>query len=220
MAFSYDWSMFQSLLDLLFPRTSLKGDEGEFVTDRELQSLRSYPVIIDSVELRKNRVQHVDRIIAATTYQSSPDLREAVKRFKYHRVRDIHLQLGELMLPASSFFHLPADGVLCPVPLHWSRRFTRGFNQSDLLAHIVANANGWTVRPLLKRTRPTGHQAHRAHEDRWRAVEGAFKTIGSVPSHVILIDDVATTGATLDACAKALKESGAVHVDALVIAKG
>ena len=75
---------------------------------------------------------------------------------------------------------------------------------------------------LLKRVRDTGHQAWRSREERLCSMLNAFTVRRgvTVPSHVILIDDIATTGATLDACAKALKSSGVQTVDAWVVARG
>ena len=75
---------------------------------------------------------------------------------------------------------------------------------------------------LLKRVRATGHQAWRGRAERLISVKGAFGLSKgkSVPDRVILIDDLATTGATLDACAKALKDAGANYVEAWVVAHG
>jgi len=111
--------------------------------------------------------------------------------------------------------------VLCPVPLHWSRRFQRGFNQSQLLADAVGKEKGIEVRSLLARKKPTGFQSHRTRAQRLVSVRGAFAcTTKIVPPFVVLIDDLATTGATLDSCASALKQSGARYVEAWVIAHG
>ncbi len=113
------------------------------------------------------------------------------------------------------------SAVLCPVPLHWSRKFQRGFNQAELLAKKVATSRGVTMKNLLKRVRPTGLQAWRKRAERFEAMQDTFRPAqSSVPEHVILIDDLSTTGATLDACAKALKEAGAKRVEGWVVAHG
>ncbi len=213
--------MFQFLLDCLFPRTSLTGHEGTLVTDSEWKQLQSWPVIVEEAELRRMQVLSLDRIIAASTYESSPLLKLAIQRFKYSRVPALQRDLGQLMVLASAF--LPGDNscVLCPVPLHWTRLFHRGFNQSLLLARIVAKERGFRLQQLLKRTRPTGHQAHRKRAQRLIAVRNAFAIRSTpIPSYVVLVDDIATTGATLDACAEILKKHGATRVEALVIARG
>jgi ComF family protein len=171
--------------------------------------------------LGERGLQSLDRIVAASTYDASPFLRTAVQRFKYGRVPALHSALGAMLVEASKLLTEHADTVLSPVPLHWSRQFFRGFNQSQLLADVVAKARGWPIENLLMRTHATGHQAHRLREQRLTAVRHAFRMKANTsPPHVVLIDDIATTGATLDACAQVLKQNGAMHVEALVIAQG
>ncbi|HVW66783.1 MAG TPA: phosphoribosyltransferase family protein [Candidatus Peribacteraceae bacterium] len=213
--------MWQRLLDFLFPRLSLTGREGMHVTPEEERHLRSWPVVIEAAELRSRGVKSLDRIVAASTYESSPLLRLAIHRFKYRRVPALQRELGALLAAASALLTVTGDSVLCPVPLHWTRKFQRGFNQSALLAAIVAEECGWHLAHLLTRVRPTGHQARRSRAARLVAMKHAFACVmDNVPSHVVLVDDIATTGATLDACAKALKERGVKRVDALVVAVG
>ncbi len=210
-----------SLLDLLFPKVSLSGREGEWVTSEEMAEIRSYPIRIEQNVLRERRLRSLDRIVAASTYDASPMLRTAVQRFKYGKVSALQNPLGLLLVEASKLLTEYTDTVLCPVPLHWTRRFSRGFNQSQLLAMVVSTARGWPMQNFLVRTRPTGHQAHRPRKERLTAMHGMFRVTASpVPAHIVLVDDIATTGATLDACAKALKDAGAQHVEALVIAQG
>jgi predicted amidophosphoribosyltransferase len=111
--------------------------------------------------------------------------------------------------------------ILCPVPLHWTREFSRGFNQAELLARVVSQKTGIPVVKLLKRKRPTGYQARRERSERKKSMIGVFTLIPNPnPNTVILIDDIMTTGATLDACARTLKDKGAERVYALVCAKG
>ncbi len=209
------------LLDLFFPKTSLTGEEGAFVTAREERILHSCPIRMDSLELRKVGIKYVDRIVAASSYESSPLLRLAIRRFKYGKVFHLRTALGGLLVSASSLLSQYPDVVLCPVPLHWTRRFFRGFNQSELLAEELKNARGWNHEHLLRRIRPTGHQAWRRRRERIKAMNNAFVVTSiPIPLHIILIDDIATTGMTLDACAGALKQAGAQRVEALVIAKG
>ena len=208
-------------LDLLFPKVSLSGQEGEWVTAEELKAMRSWPLRIERPQLQKRKLKSIDRIVAASTYDASPLLRKAVQRFKYGRMPALQKELGILLSEASTLLTEYPDTVLCPVPLHWTRRFQRGFNQSLLLAQAVSCARGWPVKELLSRTRATGHQAWRSRDTRLTAISGAFRMKSEhVPDHIVLVDDIATTGATLDACAEVLKSAGAVRVEALVIAQG
>ncbi len=210
--------MWDILLDLLFPKHSITGVPGVWITDEERRALRSFPVCKEAIVLRKYGIHTIDRLVAASTYDHSPYLRESLRRFKYGRVRSMASDLGLLLVRAFPLLHADPETVLCPVPLHWMRTVRRGFNQSLLLARVVERDCGIPVRQLLRRTRPTGHQAWRERPERKEAVEDAFTVIGCVPASVILIDDIATSGATLDACAGALRKAGAEHVQALVVA--
>ncbi|TSC57425.1 MAG: phosphoribosyltransferase [Candidatus Peregrinibacteria bacterium Greene0416_19] len=210
------------LLDLLFPTRSLTGREGEWVTMEELSALHVEPVILRTHRLRSMGLHALDRVVAAGSYDDLPLLRPAIHTFKYRRIGLFAQPLGLLMSEASHRGWTDMPPVLCPVPLHWTRRFQRGFNQADLLARAIAGDRQCSVVPLLRRTRSTGHQAWRAREERFRAIEGSFtiRSSATVPSSVVLVDDLLTTGATMDACAAALKKAGATRVEGLVLALG
>jgi len=120
-----------------------------------------------------------------------------------------------------------ADGLAALVPdvaglvVTWAptalrRRRQRGFDQAELLARAVARRRGLPVAALLRR-RPGASQAGRRAEDRWR--HPGFRSSATAPPAVLLIDDVATTGATLAAAADALRRAGAEVVHGLVVAR-
>jgi ComF family protein len=153
-------------------------------------------------------------------------MKEIVHALKYERRRSIARPLGELMRIGGARL-LKGTELVVPVPLHPRREFQRGFNQAaDLARHL-----GLPVVPLLKRVVFTQSQielpAHERHENVKNAfalsVPGSrFPVPGSrlpVPAVVLLVDDVATTGATLDACAAVLKRSGVKEVRALTAAR-
>ncbi|MDA1208627.1 MAG: hypothetical protein O2904_01175 [bacterium] len=203
----------------MFPRRSLTGDKGQWVTEAEVHWLVSHPVIEREERLRMRGLMFIDRIIAASMYRDCPLLQRAIHTFKYKRIPALCDALGKIMITTREM--QGSDTVLCPVPLHWSREFSRGFNQAQLLAEMLARDRDLLVCNLLRRTRPTGHQAHRNRDERLIAVADAFACIkNTVPKHVTLVDDLATTGATLDACAHALKIAGVKTVEAWVIAHG
>ncbi|PIR48731.1 hypothetical protein COU80_03475 [Candidatus Peregrinibacteria bacterium CG10_big_fil_rev_8_21_14_0_10_55_24] len=208
-----------SPLDLLFPRRSLTGTAGQWITPDEYARLTSGRVVEERAALRSRGIQALDRIVAASAYPDSPLLKRAIHTLKYRRVPALSDTLVRLMVEGG----VPeeADAVLCPVPLHWTRQFERGFNQAQLLARGLSARTGLAYLELLKRQRPTGHQARRTRDERLHALTNAFIcTVVLPPACVILVDDLATTGATLDACAQALKIAGTRRVTGWVIAHG
>jgi len=141
---------------------------------------------------------------------------EAIVRFKYQRRGDLARPLGALMLRAVPHLrHLEIDLVV-PVPLHPSRLAERGFNQAALLARPLAHALGIPLLARgLDRTRDTPRQATLDRALRLENVAAAFvapnpKKVSA--RRILLVDDVRTTGATLRACAAALRKAGASHV--------
>lgn len=131
---------------------------------------------------------------------------------------------GRWMARAGREF-LPEADLLIPVPLHPSRLLKRRFNQSLLLARAVSAVSGAPVEPhALARVKATPIQGGLGAEARARNVAGAFRVRERGKARiagrtVVLIDDVHTTGATLDACARALRRAGAADVNALTLAR-
>jgi len=213
--------MFRFFLDALFPRRSVGGKAGAWVTGSELRQMYSFPMVLERGVLEGRGCRSIDRIVSATSLKISPLLRHALHRFKYGRVPGMGERLGLLLLHALPLLGDTSTAVLCPVPLHWTRAFHRGFNQSAVLAQLLSDYSSLPVRTLLRRKRATGFQARRDREQRVHALLDVFTSDArDVPAHVILIDDVSTTGATLDACAAALKKAGVERVEGLVVAIG
>ena len=129
-------------------------------------------------------------------------------------------RLAELV--QSEAENLDAD-VIVPVPFHRQRARERGFNQVDLFGRPLARRLGLPYRPvLLMRSRPRPEKHLLRSEERWEAVRGAFalREGGQVDNlRILLLDDVMTTGATLDACSRALRGAGAKSVLGLTIAR-
>jgi ComF family protein len=149
-------------------------------------------------------------------------IKKAVHQFKYNNLRDLAGPLGGYLAEYMKLHDLTAD-ALVPVPLHKSRLRERGYNQSELLAIMIHRLTDTPVFvDTLRKTRSTRPQAEsQSVTDRRNAVADAFRCYNSslTGRSVILIDDVATSGATLNACARALTAGGAAEVRALTLAR-
>lgn len=211
--------MLNWLIDLFFPRQSLRGTEGALLTSEELADIKLQPLTISTEQIRSAGLQALDVVHSALEYKQNSLIQTALHRFKYVGVSAWADELADLIVAAHGDRLQQVRGVLCPVPLHWLRHSQRGFNQAELLAHVLSKQTGLPVRSLLKRTKQTGYQSHRNRVERMQSLRGVFRfVVHNVPEEVILIDDLITTGATLDSCAKMLKENGVKHVSAITVA--
>ena len=150
--------------------------------------------------------------------------RTLVQALKYHDRTDLAPAMGGWMAHAGKELLQGAD-MLIPVPLHWRRAWHRRFNQSGALARVIERQSGVRLRgDLLQRVRPTEQQVGLSRAQRASNVQGAFEVSAAAKAELagrraVLVDDVLTSGATLDACARALLRAKAAQVDVLVFAR-
>ncbi|HUN94632.1 MAG TPA: ComF family protein [Bradyrhizobium sp.] len=150
--------------------------------------------------------------------------RSLVHALKYQDRTDLAPTMGRWMARAGRGLLKDAD-VLIPVPLHWRRGWSRRYNQSGALARVIERHSGVRLATeALRRVRRTEQQIGLSRPQRASNVQGAFKVApernGDVAGRrIILIDDVLTSGATIDACARALLRAKAASVDVLVFAR-
>jgi competence protein ComFC len=170
----------------------------------------------------RHRTLHFDSAIAA--YRSRGLVRKLVHDFKYGHQR--HLRhpladwLGETMRDPR--LHGRRFDMIVPVPLHPARERERGFNQAALLAELLARRIAVPLRMALERIRYTRTQTAYDRAERMENLHDAFrlrKNMNVRQLHVLLIDDVLTTGSTLSECARVLKEAGAISVHAATAAR-
>ncbi|MDR2677556.1 MAG: ComF family protein [Puniceicoccales bacterium] len=150
--------------------------------------------------------------------------RRIIHELKYRNGRHLLPDIGRMGREACLDLHA---AVLVPVPLHWWRQWLRGFNQSELICGHLAKIYGCEVCPLLRRSRHTRRQFGLGSRARWKNVGNAFQINGRIlrkmkvakDRKITLVDDIFTTGATIEACAKVLAAAGFEHVEALTLAR-
>jgi ComF family protein len=163
-----------------------------------------------------------DRARAAVRYDDIA--RALVVGFKYGDRLDLAPMMGRWMARAGRELVRDADALL-PVPLHWRRLWARRFNQSAALACAISDVCGVPVLDgALSRVRATPQQVGLSKAERADNVQGAFRVpaeqkINVAGRRLVLIDDVLTSGATVDTCARTLLRAGAAHVDVVVFAR-
>jgi ComF family protein len=163
---------------------------------------------------------HIDGIRSPFRFEGL--IRQAIHQLKYRNLRALAIPLARLLMDYLVANPIPLE-VLVPVPLHPKRLRERGYNQSSLLARELSKLTSLPmVDDCLVRQRHTPPQARTSSiDERQRNVAQAFtcRDQGLQNRQVLLIDDVATSGATVNACAAALKSAGATSVWALVLAR-
>ena len=219
-----------ALLDFLFPPTCLlceRRHEGEsFLCQECLVSLKGSmnPAVLTGSDDFKH-IQgdiYFDRVLVVWDYFA--EIEDLIHHMKYQRGMKLARLLGRLMGEAvNSLLVLNADAVLLPVPLHKTRRRERGYNQSELLSDGFREIVQMDYQKnILARKKNTSTQTKLDAEARQRNVHEAFR-VNRLPAvqgrTVLVLDDVSTTGATLNSCARCLKEAGAKNVIGLTLAR-
>ncbi len=148
-------------------------------------------------------------------------LKDLIHHYKYGKAMEIESVLKSLMASDRRLPAMMASPVICAVPLHRSRQRSRGFNQAERVGRILAQRTGWKLYPLLRRIKPTVAQVGLSRSARLHNLQDAFVCPFELGGrNVLVVDDVATTGATLEECARVLKAAGAGRVWGWVVARG
>jgi ComF family protein len=207
-------SVFDTLADAIFPPTCGGCQKtGSWLCKNCILKLQpTTPECISCRRLSPAYKTHeycnsnMDRSIIAWRY--SDISRKIVKRFKYQMsyvsIRPILEQLDKIILNNLKNF----SGVVVPVPLHPQRERDRGFNQSEIVGKYIAKVLGIPIRTdLIRRSRYTDSQALKNEIERRNNLKDAFQLIKEIPSEVLLVDDVITTGSTVEEISKTLGTS-------------
>lgn len=212
--------IFNALLSLLFPIECLGcHKEDTYLCDNCFNKISIY----QSIEPFDHPLKYLNGIMTATDYHHNL-IRAIIHHFKFRFIKELANPLAQLLI---DFFEkikidLP-EPIIIPVPLNKKRFLERGFNQAELIAKIFTEHFNYSLMTdLIERARNTPHQVGLNKKKRLTNVQGAF--IISNPEliqnkNIILIDDVVTTGSTLEEIAKVLKDFGAQEVWGLTVAK-
>jgi competence protein ComFC len=175
----------------------------------------------------KNFSDYLNFLIAATRYKEN-QLGKIIHNYKYNFIRDLSLPLGSILVSALLRNEIAIPDIIVPVPLHKRRLRWRGFNQAELLSFFISrNLTPGLEIPmeisLILRKKFTPPQMEiKRYKERKVNLQNAFSANPASDisgKYILLVDDVATTGATLFECAKVLKQSGAKKVGAIVLAR-
>ncbi|MEI8060971.1 MAG: ComF family protein [Candidatus Berkelbacteria bacterium] len=220
-------------LDLIFPKKCVNcGEFGSFCCQKCLEKIKSIETQVcpkcgkisdrgkwcASCKGKSN----LSGIIVGAQYRTGPT-KELIHHLKYNFILDLSPILADLLIDQLIDIDLRGDIIVTSVPLHRRRQNERGFNQAEVLAKIVAKKVGYNYLPLLKRKIHKKTQVELSGVQRRENLAGIFDPAdvkNIVGKTIILIDDVSTTGTTLEECAKVLRENGAKQVWGLVAARG
>jgi len=165
----------------------------------------------------------LERAAAFSFYTRDSRIRKLIHQLKYRGIRDIGFELGRIYarsLKASGF--LEGIDFLIPVPLHKSKERKRGFNQSLMICCGISDVTGLTIdTSTLVRRSITKTQTKKSRYDRWTNVEGIFRVTDGEKlrnRHILLVDDVITTGSTIEACVSEILSAGNVKVSVVALA--
>lgn len=197
------------LLDLIFPKTCLEcGREGRYICEDCL------------AKVVKGRVGRE----AASIFKYQGVIRKAIIALKYKYSLEIAKELAEACTKELVSGRLPTNPVLVPIPMHWRRENVRGFNQSLEVGKLIARNMKWKFEPdLLIKKRSTNPQVGLRGQVRRSNLLGTFAVSPNVSnlrhSHIILFDDVYTTGSTLKEAKNELNRAGIGKIWGLTIAR-
>ena len=204
--------LMEEMKDVLFPKFCVGCNlEGDWLCEKCF-------LIADLPKIDK-AVANLDGVTALFEYGEN-SVSKLIRFFKYNYLLDT-VDIFRKIIFNTNFNNAWSGFVIIPVPLHARRERERGFNQSEILAKIISEKFGLAINQNLKRVVYTAQQAKLSGDERRKNLKDAFAWVGGgIPEKVLLVDDVFTTGATMQECAKVLKNNGVKIVSCLVLARG
>lgn len=229
MNFLYD--LWEDFIGLLFPRICY-GCGNHLMRNESLICTECYVMIprTDYHNQNNNPVAqlfwgrcNIEKAAAFSYYNKGSRIRSLIHHLKYNGIREVGPELGKIYGASlkSSGFTDDID-IIIPVPLHPSKERTRGFNQSELISQGLAEATGISVETgVIVRIEKSQTQTKRSRYERWTNVEGIFGVKNPEKledRHILLVDDVITTGSTIESCTNELLKIKGVKVSVIALA--
>ncbi|PCI24076.1 hypothetical protein COB57_05790 [Candidatus Peregrinibacteria bacterium] len=203
--------MFQSFFSYIFPEQCIECQKEGAVLCKNCLKKISFTPHVSHLYLPQ---VYLDKLEVLCSYRDSATIKKMIYSLKYFSASHVSEILGDMM---QKNFILSDDICITYIPMTWSRLFERGFNQSYLLAQAFSQKK---PQVLLQKIKGGTRQALLKKKERLINIENSFIFCGSaVPDKVCIIDDVASTGSTLNECARILKEAGVKYVSAIVLAR-
>jgi ComF family protein len=228
---SYIYDLWDDFISLLFPRLCYAC--GNHLLRNEKLICTDCYVVIPRTNYHleaENPVAQLfwgrcllEKASAFSFYNKGSRIRNLIHNMKYKGIREIGYELGRIYgLSIRNSDYISDVDLIIPVPLHPSKKRTRGFNQSDIISMGIADATGLIVDTnSLVRKSVSATQTRRSRYERWANVEGIFRVTDPEMirnKHVLLVDDVITTGSTIESCANELLKVDGVKVSVAAIA--
>lgn len=217
--------------DILFPVYCLAcNTEGSFVCEKCFQTLDCSGVFYcpichatsDNGQVCITCDAALDRHVAVTKYEEGKLIGKILHTFKYEYAEDVLVVIRDMTEQFLTDYTFDIDSII-PIPLHKRRYVERGFNQAEKIACLVSQRIGKPLHNVLVRTRHTKKQAQLNRAERLNNLHNAFdmKTGEDIKNkRILLVDDVLTTGSTMEECARVLKQYGVTEVVGFTIARG
>jgi ComF family protein len=228
---SYLYDLWDDVISLLFPRLCYACGENLLRNERLICTECYILIPRTNYHLQEdNPVARlfwgrckIEKAAAFSFYNKDSRIRKLIHNLKYKGIKEVGFELGKIYgqsLSGSDF--LKGIDMIIPVPLHPSKKRIRGFNQSEIISRGFSEATGLPVYPgILERTSRSDTQTKRSRYERWVNVEGIFNVADHSVldgKHVLIVDDVITTGSTLESCAVELLKSEGVKVSVAALA--
>ena len=219
------------ILNTLFPPVCVScKKEGDFLCAECIRSLDKKKISQVYYKAEKDPdFHHLDGVIYALDYAKNPQIKAAIKQLKYRFTQELAQYFGKLIAEKIGELSMAKDRqiILIPVPLHKKRLNYRGFNQAEIIAQAITDESqdNISIINLLERVRHTSQQAKLNKDARHENLKDAFSMNKNCvhkysPNNLYcIVDDVCTTGSTLENCAEVLKENGFDKTYGLVITR-